>query len=532
MKGLNLLRVNYTLRVFISLFFVSINSIGQPAIEWSYIYGGSSSDKATTICNAHNGGFIIGGTTTSQDGGITDHHVGAGYNIWLDRINNDGLPIWNKSYGSSSPDEIAKIISTNDNGYIFAGTSGSNSVDVTGMYICADVSYWVVKIDSSGNIEWQKTFGTCGSASGRDIIQCSDGGFLVSGSISSGGGDTHDFRGLYDIWLCKIDENGTMEWNKTLGGSDYEMVSSSIQTSDFGFLITGSTASNDFDVSGLHGINEDAWVVKIDSNGNIQWQKCFGGTGTDLARQIIPSGNNGFYLFSTTYSNDGDVNNNFGNCDFWVIRCDSIGNIQWQTNYGGNSREVLYSACIDVGGGFLLTGQVSNDNGMVVGTHGLYDFWVVKIDSIGNFIWGKSLGGSDDETPKKIIQTSDGGFLTLGYSKSNDQDVPNNLGIEDFWAVKLASPTTNTIELKNEIIDFEVFQKDKNIEIKFYSKRNQSAIINIYSTAGKNIFSKSISVNSGENNYNIIISKIASQVLILEFKGEYEGFSSKIFYSE
>lgn len=530
--GLNSLKVNYFTSGFISFLFLSINVIAQPGIEWSHVYGGSAPDKATTICNAHLGGFIIAGTTESQDGGITDHHVGAGVNIWLARINSDGLPIWNKSYGSTSSDEIAKIISTNDNGYIFAGTSGSNSIDVSGMYACADFSYWVVKIDSSGNIEWQKTFGTCGSARGRDIINCNDGGFLVSGIINSGGGDTQDFRGIYDIWLCKLDENGIMEWNKTLGGSDYEMSSSSIQTSDLGFLITGSTASTDYDVSGLHGINEDAWVVKIDSNGNIQWQKCFGGTGIDLAEQIIPSNNNGFYLFSTTYSNDGDVNNNFGNCDFWAIKCDSIGNIQWQKNYGGNSREVLSSAIIDVGGGFLLAGQVSNDNGMVVGTHGLYDFWVVKTDSIGDFIWGKSLGGSDDETPKEIIQTSDGGFLTIGYSKSNDQDVPNNLGNEDFWAVKLASPTTNIFESKKEIDDFVILQRENNFVIKFYSKINQTALINIFSSAGNIIASKSISIISGYNIHNVPISKLATQVLIMEFKGEYEGFSSRIFYTE
>lgn len=501
-------------------------TFAQTAIEWSYNYGGSQFDEAKSVCNSYSSGFIIAGTTASDDGGITDHHVGSGVNIWIQKISESGLPIWNKIYGGPGIDELGKIIPTLDYGYILIGSTTSNGIDVSGKHLCADANYWVVKIDSLGNIQWQNCYGSCGHDSGIDIIQTADSGYLLSGQITNGGADANVFHGFYDIWVCKIDVNGSQQWDKTLGGTDYDVIYSTLQMEDGGYLIAGGSASTNFDVTGLHG-GEDVWIVKLDSIGQIEWQKCYGGSGIDFASKILPASEKGFFVFATTTSIDGDVATSLGGYDLWLFKCDSSGNIQWQKTYGGTSHEAMMSAVKDVGGGFLMLGEVFSDNGMVTNTHGALDFWVVKSDSIGNFLWGKALGGSDDDRPKDIIQTGDGGCLAIGYSRSNDGDVPNNWGIEDFWAVKLESPTVGVKEASATTSSLILFQIQSELVLQFFSKTKEVLQMNIYDLNGRLVVSKDLSSVIGENRTGINLENLVSGIYFISLKGEKNLYNNK-----
>ena len=474
-------------------------AICQTAIEWSHTYGGSGSDKAFSICNAYTSGYVVGGITESLNGNVTDLHVGNGPNIWLMRVSENGTPIWNRSYGSQSVDDLKKIIQTNDNGYIFIGSCGNNTVDVSGMYPCAHQSYWVVKIDSSGNIVWQKSLGVCGLANGYDLLQTADSNYLVVGRINSGGGDASSFHGFYDIWVCKITPDGNLIWNKTYGGTDIEKVSSICQTSDGNFVILGATISNDLDVTGLHGNSEDIWLIKIDSSGTLLSQKCIGGTGIDEGAKIIASSNNEVYVFATTSSTDGDVSSALGGYDVWIFKCNSSGNILWQGSYGGPSREIVASAIPDVGGGFLILSQVGNDGGMVSGTNGLYDFWLMKIDSLGNFIWGKALGGSNDEEPTDVIQTADGGYLSVGYTLSNNIDIPSNHGLEDFWAIKMESPTLSIINNNKSTMNLQIIRSNHKIIIEFYNNKIQPCEFEFFDLMGRKVLEEKFVSEIGIN---------------------------------
>jgi hypothetical protein len=235
----------------------------------------------------------------------------------------------------------------------------------------------------------------------------------------------------------KLSATGAIQWQKCLGGSGWDVATSIQQTSDGGFIVAGRTNSNDGDVTGNHG-NDDFWVVKLSATGEIQWQKSLGGSNDDWATSIQQTSDGGFIVAGSTDSNDGDVTGNHGNDDFWVAKLSSTGAIQWQKSLGGSGDELAESTQQTSDGGFIVTGWTTSNDGDVTGNHGGKDFWVVKLSSTGAIQWQKSLGGSGTDVAESIQQTSDGGFIVAGYTASNDGDVTGNHGYDDFWVVKLS----------------------------------------------------------------------------------------------
>jgi len=175
--------------------------------------------------------------------------------------------------------------------------------------ILEEINYWIVKLDGSGNIQWQKSLGGINEENAFSIQQTADGGFIVAGFTQSNNGDVSGNHGFSDYWVVKLDGSGNIEWQKSLGGSGDENASSIRQTTDGGFIVAGFTASNDGDVSGNHG-SRDYWIIKLDGSGNIQWQKSFGGSGDEDASSIRQTADGGFIVAGGTLSNDGDVSGN------------------------------------------------------------------------------------------------------------------------------------------------------------------------------------------------------------------------------
>ena len=228
-----------------------------------------------------------------------------------------------------------------------------------------------------------------------------------------------------------------IEWQKCLGGTSWDYAKSIQQTSGGGFIVAGETWSNDGDVSGNHGI-VDSWIVKLNSSGDIIWQKCFGGTDDDVAFSIQQTSDGGFIVAGYTSSNDGDVSGNHGGGDYWVVKLDSSGTIQWQKCLGGTDNDEAKSIQQTSDGGYIVAGETWSNDGDVSGNHGNSDYWVVKLNSSGDIEWQKCLGGTVKDIAKTIQQTSDGGFIVAGYTNSNDGDVSGIHGdYYDFWVVKL-----------------------------------------------------------------------------------------------
>jgi type 1 glutamine amidotransferase len=428
----------------LSIFFIFTFIYSQPLIQWQKTLGGTGWDTGSSIQQTADGGYIVAGLTSSNDGDVSGNK---GFtDFWVVKLNSLGAIVWQKTLGGTSDEEVLSIQQTADGGYIVAGLTSSNDGDVSGNHGLFD--FWVVKLNSLGAIVWQKTLGGTSYDWPSSIQQTTDGGYIVAGRTESNDGDVTGNHGGYDFWVVKLNSLGTIVWQKTLGGTLNEQGLSIQQTADGGYIVAGLTSSNDGDVSGNKGFT-DFWVVKLNSLGAIVWQKSLGGTGYDWPSSIQQTADGGYIVAGSTSSNDGDVTGNHGYDDMWVVKLDSLGAIVWQKTLGGTSDEWLLSIQQTADGGYIVAGHTSSNDGDVIENYGLTDFWVVKLNSLGTIVWQKTLGGTGYDWPSSIQQTADGGYIVAGYTFSNDGDVTGSHGGYDIWVVKLS----NTLGINEVPID-------------------------------------------------------------------------------
>ena len=482
----------------VSLFFTAI-CFSQPEIEWQKSYGGSELDWARSIEQTQDGGYIVAGYIISNDGDITNHYGGIDY--WVLKLSSSGEVEWQKTLGGSNNDIAWTIKQTFDGGFIVAGESDSTDGDIINNLGNSD--YWVVKLSSLGEIEWQKSLGGSYSDTARELQLTDDGGFVVSGSSSSTDGDITENYGISDYWVVKLSSSGEIEWQKSLGGSNSDLSYSIKQALDGGFIVAGNSFSNDGDVSDNHGVS-DMWVVKLSSLGEIEWEKSLGGSGDDYAYSICVSSDGGFLVGGESNSSDGDVSGNHGDFDYWVVKLSSLGEIEWQKSYGGSAIDSNYSIIQTYDEGYILIGRSASIDGDSTSNNGSMDSWIVKINSIGTIEWQKSYGGSEYESPKSIQQLPNGSFILAGISESNDGDVTENNGEGDFWVVKL-SPALGVNDF--DTISANLYPNPTNglvtIEVANLSE------INIYDSLGKLSFSQKF---ENVNNYIFNVSHLAKGI--------------------
>ena len=276
---------------------------------------------------------MAGTSTSSANGDVTGTNHSAGdADYWIIKLDGTGNIVWNKLLGGSITELAYSIQQTTDGGYIVAGysTSSANG-DVTGTNH-GSYDFWIVKLDGSGNIVWNKLLGGANPEVTKSIVQTTDGGYIVAGySISSANGDvTGTTHGAYDFWIVKLDGSGNIVWNKLLGGSLSEYAYSIQQTTDGGYIVAGysNTLANG-DVSGVNHGGNDYWIVKLGGSGNIEWNKLLGGSGNDIAYSVQQTADGGYIVLGTsTSSANADVtsSNHGAGTDFWIIRLDANGN--------------------------------------------------------------------------------------------------------------------------------------------------------------------------------------------------------------
>lgn len=299
---------------------------------------------------------------------------------------------------------------------------------------------------NTATAQWNKTFGGVGEENISSIIACTDGGALLGGySTSNVSSDkSESSKGVYDYWIIRIDADGKKLWDKTLGGANYDYLTSIVTTTDGGFLLGGYSLSNKSgDKSENSKGDKDYWVVKIDKNGQKLWDKTFGGLFADVLTSITQTSDGGFLLggHSLSYVGSDKTETNKGNNDYWVVKIDANGNKLWDKTFGGASYDYLYGMTTTSDGGFLLGGYSwSNKSGdKSENIKGVYDYWIVKIDAKGNKVWDKTIGGDSGDVFSSLVNTSDGGFLLAGYSYSNQSGdkSANAKGNADYWIVKI-----------------------------------------------------------------------------------------------
>jgi len=438
------------MRLSITCLFIIIASATfaqAPSISFQNRFGGSDLDKGGNILEMNNGDFIFAGFTSSSNGTILNH---GSSDIWLMRLSNAGHIIWQKCLGGSLRDEIGSndiLKATNDGGFIIGATTYSNDGDVIGGPDSSS-DCWVIKVDADGTILWQKTFGGSGKESINSISQTDDGGYIFVGTTNSPDGDV---SGLHvsgpwgDAWIVKLDNSGNIIWQKTIGGSQQEFGNVVFQTTDGNYLVEGSTGSNDGDIIGQHntsGGSHDVFLAKISAiNGSIIWTKCIGGTGNEQFGTIIGNADGTFMLGVTNGSLDGDFLGLPRNQDYCLLKLNGTGNILWKKNYGGSSPDLISSVVKAAEGGYLLAGSSYSDDGDKPVNYSPFnssDLWFVKVSDSGALQWQKTLGGSGNDFGPFVHQCSDTGYIVNAFTLSDNHDVtmPSN-GYFDIWIFKL-----------------------------------------------------------------------------------------------
>ena len=364
------------------------------------------------------------------------------------------IKLWDWRFGGLLNDDAAVLIGTSDSNYILLGSSfsgvGGNKTQNNWDTSFATEDFWVVKFNSWGEKIWDRRYGGF-SEDGPSLYslhEIKSGGYIMGGFSTSGvsGDKTEPDRGGQDYWIIKIDSVGNKIWDKTFGGSQDEIFGSIQITADGGYILGGTSYS---DSSGDKTQNSrggtDYWVVKTDSLGNKQWDKRFGGFDYDFMLRVIQTKGGGYVLGGVSASSLGGDKTaaNFGGYDYWVIKIDSAGNKVWDASFGGSYDEELESLLQTGDGGYILAGwsasSISGNKSSQV--NGGEDYWIVKIDSMGNKQWDSDFGGTDDDRLFNLIQTQDGGFLLSGNSMSPQSydKTENNIGAVQTWLLKTDS---------------------------------------------------------------------------------------------
>ena len=357
---------------------------GAPPLQWQKTFGGSNRDRGYSVQQTTDGGFIIAGYNESYGVGLPD--------VYLIKTDQNGNSQWQKTFGGSHRDYGYSVQQTSDGGYIIAGSTESYGAGFSDVYL--------IKTDEDGNSQWQKTFGGIYSEYARSVRQTSDGGYIIAGGISpytthdpdiyliktdsngnsqwqktfggidkgeyvfsvqqttdggyimAGYTDPPDTAVKADVYLIKTDPNGNSQWQKTFGGNDSDVGLSAQQTADGGYIIAGYTGS--YETGG-----QDVYVIKTDPNGNSQWQKTFGGSDEDIALSVQLTSDGGYIIAGQTGVSYYPPNYS----DVYLIKTDPNGNSQWQKTVRGSSWDVGLSVQQTFDGGYIIAGYTCDDPG-------------------------------------------------------------------------------------------------------------------------------------------------------------------------
>lgn len=295
-------------------------------------------------------------------------------------------------------------------------------------------------------IFWQRGLGGSYNDQLSSIIATQDGGYLVGGHASSDANDqkSENSRGTFDFWLLKYDSDDRLEWQKTLGGTDWDQLNSMIQTSDEGYLLAGWSYSNaSFEKSENRRGDRDYWIVKLSPTGAIEWQKTMGGQGSDVAYAALETANGDFLVGGSSASGqDGDrTAMSRGAEDFWLLRFSAQGALLWQQAYGGSGADALRTIARTTDGTYWLGGSSgSGETGdRSLPNYGGQDFWLVRVNDAGEVIWQYAAGGSEDDRLMGVLAEEGGGLILAGDSKSGatGSKTVESRGESDYWAIRL-----------------------------------------------------------------------------------------------
>ncbi len=410
----------------------------NPEIVWQKLYGGSLYDNGMSFLVTEDNAFVVAGTTQSADGhGKGNHSLGGKEDILVMKLVADGRIMWRTLIGGTGIEDFAKMRQCPDGGYIIVGTTQSNDGDFINNHGKMDL--FLAKLNRAGDLEWSKCYGGLGNDKGFAVWPTAAGGYLIGGESGSATGDMRITRGGLDFWIARLDNKGEILYSRSLGGTKNDRVNDIMELEGGRILIIGSTTSIDLDVPPPIG-QKDVWALVLSRNNDVVWQKNFGGSNFDDIYFTLKNKNGNIMAAGTSFSNDGMLKSNQGMGDMWVMEFTPWGDLIWSKSYGGTKQDGCNSITETPDGGYLLFGSSNSENGPVTRFKGHYDGLVIKIDSMGREQWSFSGGGEDYEEFFGGTMLPNGDCMVLGYAESEDGDLlpTGKLEQNDFWLVKLS----------------------------------------------------------------------------------------------
>ena len=410
-------------------------------VIWKKAFGGTQWEYFQKVFVHNDGSITIFGYTDSPNGDVIGHH---GFqDVWVIKLNSSGTLLWQKALGGSAEDGFRWAEVLPDNSYIMAGYTFSNNGNVSGNHGSADI--WIVKLSSSGDVQWQKCFGGTNDDRPRTIQLIPGNQFLIIGGTLSNNGDVTGNHGNADAWIFKIDNTGALLTQKFYGGSAEDVAFKAVIANNGNYIIMGATRSVDGDVTGYHGSaagsERDTWIFSIDPISlSLNWQKCIGGSDSDSPTDMIKNSNGDVIVSSSTFSTDGDAITSRGYVDVLCTSITANGVINWSRCVGGagiDHNNCMYLNSIDNSVVFVGVTD-SPDGGDVQGHHGSGDGWIVKINSFGNVVWQRCMGGSGVDRAYFIDGNNSDEYMVACYALSDDADLYDNNRPGNLWIMKMA----------------------------------------------------------------------------------------------
>jgi hypothetical protein len=403
-------------------------------IVWQKTIGCSGTEVPNDLSLDAFGNYYLAGFYDEQCS-FTDTAYGF-MDGWIIKLDNAGNKVWSKGFGGSGLETFIKLLPASNGDILALGYCASSFGNIVNK---GDWDFLVVKLDTAGNLLWQKNYGGSGADVPEDVIETSNGDFIAVGYTTSKDGDITDtIGGITDAWALRIDNTGNILSSKTYGSSNRDYFERIVKSTNNNYLILGESDGNDFDVLSNKG-GVDLWLLSINDTGAVHWSKSYGGTNGEGAGSITACNQHGGYIYSCySQSNDFDFNQSYGGADAWLVKIDTTGNIEWKKHYGGSGGEDATIVIESKEGGYMLFTGTSSYDFDAIGNHGYSDMLGIKVDDTGKVIWKKAYGCNDPDGFSAVSQLNDSSYLFCGFTTSATGDVLAAYGMDDAWLVKVS----------------------------------------------------------------------------------------------
>jgi gliding motility-associated-like protein len=456
--SMNIFRHKAIIFTFLIFFLKIVSVVAQPTVEWDKTYGGSGYETLDDALKTEDEGFLLIGSTGSAVSGEVSE-AGKAQDFWVVRIDSTGKKMWDKRLSSGDNDfnDVCLAAIQNTEGYLLVGEKNTGVNIFSDNPVDGHRDIWIVQIRPDGSKIWEKSYGADGEDQAFSIVKLPDGDYIIGGHTDSkpdGINKTSEAKGRRDIWLIRIKPNGDVVWEKSYGGNGQDEYPYLTVAQDGNVVFTaGTTSSESGDKRSKSKGGKDFWVVKIaPANGNILWEKDFGGNDLEEPRNILELRDGSIVVCGNSESGVfGDKTaKNYGQADYWILKLDQDGNKLWDKSFGGSGVDRAINLDQNKTGYFLVCGQSeSNPSGTKEDSaKGSIDFWILYLKDNGDLVWEKNIGGYLRDPVFKMVKFKDGAYLVCGLSNSNisfDKTENNrdtrNVSIDsltnDMWVVKI-----------------------------------------------------------------------------------------------